>query len=94
MGDERPCGGPAGQRLQDGSFDLEEPASLECISDGAYNSDPLARHRTRLRPDDQVDIPLPYPCLFTHLFVGDGQGSQRLGRHLPGIGEDGQFASA
>ena len=74
-------------------FDFEKPAAFQSAAYRADDGDPLPRHRARLRAHDQVDVALPYPRLFAHLLVRDGQRPQRLGRHLPGIGQHGQFAA-
>ena len=94
MRDERPRRRATRQRLQHRRFDFEKPPPFECVAYRADHGDSLPRHRAGLGTDDQVDVALPHPRLFAHLLVGHGQGPQRLGRQLPGIGEDGQFAAA
>nr|VTO98926.1 hypothetical protein BIN_B_01675 [Mycobacterium kansasii] len=93
MGDERPGGRAAGQRLQHGRLHLDEPPAFQRIPYRSDDRNPLPGYPPRLRTDDQVDIALPYPRLLAHLLVRDGQRPQRLGGHPPGVGENRQFAS-
>lgn len=93
MGDERPGRRATGQRLQDRRLDFEEAAAFQRVPYRADDGNPLPRVPARVRVDDQVDVTLPNPRLFAHLLVRDGQRPQRLGRHLPGVGQDGEFAA-
>lgn len=45
-----------------------------------------AHHFSGLRPDDEVDVALPYPRLLGQPTVDGGQWAHRLGRHLPAVG--------
>ena len=66
-----------------------KPRRCKRVTQRAHHRDALAGHRPRLRPHDQVDVALPYPRLLVHLLVRHRQRTQRLGRHLPRIGQHG-----
>ena len=89
MCDERPSRRTSGKRLQDRRFDFEKPAPFQCAAQRPDDGNSLPGHRTRLWADDQIDVALPHPRLFAHLLVRDGQRSQRLGCHPPGVGQHG-----
>jgi hypothetical protein len=78
VGYERASGGAAGQRLQYWRLDFEKAPALECGAHRAHHRHPLAGNGACLGTDDQIDIALPHPGLFAHLFMGDGKGAQRL----------------
>ena len=91
--DERPGRRAPGQCLQHRRLDLEEAAPFQAVADRADDGDPLAGNRAGLRANDEVDVALTDPRFLAHLLVGHRQRPQCLGRHLPGIGEHGQFAA-
>ncbi len=94
VGDERPRCRTTGERLQHRRFDFEEPATIQRIAQCTDHRDALPGHGAGLRAHDQVDVPLPDARLFAHLFVSDGQRTQRLAGHLPRIGQHRKFAAA
>ena len=94
VGDERPRGRAAGQRLQHRRLDLKEAAPLQRRTHRAYHRDPLAGDGAGLRTHDEIDIALPHAGFFAHLLVRHGKRPQRLGNDLPGIGEHREFAAA
>ena len=61
VGDERPGGGAAGQRLQHRRLDFEKAAPFQRGPHRTHHGDSLASNGAGLRTHDQIDVALPDP---------------------------------
>src|SRR5215217_1637782 len=78
VGDKRTSGGTACERLQYGSFHLEETAPLERRPHRTHHCHALPGDGSGFGADDQIDVALTNPRFLAHLLVCDGQGSESL----------------
>src|SRR5262249_41636943 len=78
---ERPCEGPASDRLHHRRLDLEEPAGGEEGAETLEQSRALSKHLARLGIGDEVEIALPVAALDVLEAV------PFLGRRLQRLGE-------
>ncbi len=83
VGAERAGRGAAVDELDDGRLDLDVALPLEDAAQRAQGGRLGAHHVAGLLAHDEVGVALPHPRLLGELLVQDGQGPQRLARHLP-----------
>ena len=91
---ERPGRRPAVQQLQDRGLHLEVAEAVEGLAQRPEHGGLGADHVARLLAHDEVDVAAPDAGVLGEVLVQGRQRAQRLGRHLPGGGHDGQLAAA
>ncbi|MCY1223879.1 hypothetical protein D9M72_360190 [compost metagenome] len=94
MGFERPGQGAAVDQLEHRGFHLDVVAAVQAFPDGTGDRGAGVDHLAGFITDHQVHVALADAGFLVQAGVQNRQRAQRLRRHGPGVGHNGQFAAA